>query len=34
MAIAEQTSIIDTVREAAQPLEGNARDYEVRTTAR
>src|SRR2546423_1149511 len=28
MAIAEQTSIIDTVREAAQPLEGNARDYD------
>src|SRR5438034_4239537 len=27
MAIAEQTSIIDAVREAAQPLEGNARDY-------
>ena len=28
MAIAEQTSIIDAVREAAQPLEGNARDYD------
>jgi len=28
MAIAEQTSIIDTVREAAQPLEGRARDYD------
>ena len=26
--IAEQTSIIDAVREAAQPLEGNARDYD------
>src|SRR5437016_7629901 len=28
MAIAEQTSIIDAVSEAAQPLEGNARDYD------
>src|SRR5437660_6210611 len=28
MAIAEQTSIIDAVREAAQPLEGLARDYD------
>src|SRR5436305_5744153 len=28
MAIAEQTSIIDAVREAAQPLEGGARDYD------
>src|SRR5881628_2711109 len=28
MAIAEQTSIIDAVREASQPLEGNARDYD------
>src|SRR5438874_145127 len=28
MAIAEQTSIIDAVREAAQPLEGRARDYD------
>src|SRR5438132_11144123 len=28
MAIAEQTSIIDAVREAAQPLEGNPRDYD------
>src|SRR5437773_12392557 len=28
MAIAEQTSIIDAVREAAQPLEGKARDYD------
>src|SRR5256714_1893791 len=28
MAIAEQTSIIDAVRETAQPLEGNARDYD------
>src|SRR5256714_5857277 len=28
MAIAEQTSIIDAVRETAHPLEGNARDYD------
>src|SRR6266550_1983900 len=28
MAIAEQTSIIDAVREAAQPLEGGAHDYD------
>src|SRR5438132_10607432 len=28
MAIAEQTSIIDAVREAAQPLQGTARDYD------
>src|SRR5256714_2453115 len=28
MAIAEQTSIIDAVREASQPLEGGARDYD------
>src|SRR5438045_8968583 len=28
MAIADQTSIIDAVREAAQPLEGRARDYD------
>src|SRR5216110_3466578 len=28
MAIAEQTSMIDAVREAAQPLEGRARDYD------
>src|SRR5438270_13063227 len=28
MAIAEQNSIIDAVREAAQPLEGGARDYD------
>src|SRR5437016_1476116 len=28
MAIAEQTSIIDAVREASQPLGGNARDYD------
>src|SRR2546421_9409204 len=28
MAIAEQTSIIEAVREAAQPLEGRARDYD------
>src|SRR5437764_6069604 len=29
MAIAEQTSLIDAVREAAQPLEGRARDYDL-----
>ena len=28
MAIAEQTSMIDAIREASQPLEGNARDYD------
>src|SRR6266571_7059510 len=28
MAIAEQTSIIDAVREASQPLEGVTRDYD------
>src|SRR5205814_6912325 len=29
MAIAEETSMIDAVREAAEPLEGRARDYDL-----